>query len=645
MLKSIQQRDLDRNRWIKVTMTVILVLICVAMVITLIPGLMSGPSGSTSPDSVANVGGQEITVVQVQQAISQMERGGSVPAMMRSYYANEIIEQMIFQDAMNLEADRLGIRVTPEEMTERIKQFLPDAWSGGIWQKDRYPSLVLSRTGMQVDEFESRVRDGMLTEKFRHLVADGITVSPAEIEQEFRRRNEKVSIQYTLIKPSELAASVHPSDADLAAYFAKNSYKYQIPEKRSASYALLDLAALRSRTQVGDDALRAYYNAHINDYKVENRVHVEQILFKTVGKTDAEIAEIRKKAEEVDKQAKGGANFEDLAKKNSEDDSSKAKGGDMGWIGEGQTVKEFQDVAFSLPKGAVSDLVKTQYGFQIIKVLDHETARTKSFDEVRASILPLVLEDKVNTDANATVDQMAGAVRESNHQAIDALAKKFNLESGATPPSAATQPVGDLGNSEELRNDLFQQGIGELSEPIRIDRGFVIIAVKDIQKAHQATLAEVHDAVLSDYQQQQAADLAKNKADELAKNAQSGQDFDKAAKALGLDTKTSESFAVTGSLPDVGTGQQLAAAFTMKVGQVSTPKQMGANWLVYRIATHDAPNPDDLAKQKDEIRQQILQTKQEDAFEAFRTSLELQLEKEGKITKNTDAINRLTHSS
>jgi peptidyl-prolyl cis-trans isomerase D len=645
MLKSIQQRDLQKNRWIKITMTAILLLICGSMLFYLIPGLTNATSSDTSPDSVAVVGGQPITVVEVQQQINQMERNGPVPAMMRSIYSRQIIDQLIFQQALYLEADRLGIRVTPQELTERIKQFLPDAWAGGVWQKDRYATLVQSRTGMPVSQFESILRDGMLTEKFRHLVGDGIIVSPAEIEQEFRRRNEKVSIEYALVKPSDLMSSIHPTDADLAAYFAKNSYKYQIPEKRSARYALLDLAALRAHTQVSDAALQTYYNEHINDYKVENRVHVEQILFKTVGKTDAEIAEIKKKADDVDKQAKKGSNFEDLAKKNSEDESSKAKGGDIGWIGQGQTVAEFEKVAFSLPKGGVSDPVQTQYGIQIIKVLDHETAHTKPFDEVRASILPIVLEDQVNRSANSLIDQIAFSVRQSDRQPIDALAKKFNLELGETPAATATEPLGDLGNSEDLHTDLFQLNVGELSQPVRVDRGFVVLSVKDIQRAHQASIAEVHDAVVADYQQQQSADLASSKAAELAKAAQGGEDFAKAAKRLGFDVKISAPFAVTGSVPDVGTGQQLAGSFGMSVGQVSAPKQMGTNWLVYRVATHDAANPDEIEKQKSDIEQQILQTKQNDAFGAFKSALEERLAKEGKLVINKEVEDRLTKAS
>ena len=642
MLKSIQQRDLDKNRWIKITMTVILVIICVSMVITLIPGLMSGSIMSSSPDTVASVNGQDITIVNVQQQLAQDTRQQSIPQAMRGIYARQVLDQMIFQRALNVEAERLGLQVTDDEETQRIRQILPDAWSGDTWLKDKYVNEVQTRTGMSVQEFESALRDEMLSDKFRSIVTDGITVSPAEISQEFRWRNEKVKISYVLIKPEDLAASIHPSDADLAAYFAKTSSHYQVPEKRSARYALLDLAKLRARTQVTDDELKAYYDAHIDQYKVENRVHVEHILFKTVGKTDAEIAEIRQKAEDVLKQAKHGANFEDLAKKYSEDDATKPKGGDLDWIVEGQTVPEFQQAAFSLPKGAISDLVKTQYGFHIIKVIDREMARTKSLDEVRATITPLILDEKVNTEANNLANQIASAIRQSNRQSLDDLAKKFNLDLGETQPAAITDPVGALGNSPDVHQALFQAHQGELSQPLQIDSGYVVITVKDILPAHQGTLAEVHDAVLADYQNEQAVTLARTKAENLGKLVQDGMTLDKAAKSLGLDVKTSDSFSRTGSIPDIGTGKQISDAFTMMVGQVSKPVQNGSNWLVYSVVSHDNPSPDDFIKQAPDIQQTLLQSKQDAAFEAFRTALEDRLRSEGKLIINADQLKRLT---
>ena len=169
MLKSIQQRDLQKNRWIKITMTVILLLICGSMLFYLIPGLTNATSGDNNPDSVAVVGGQPITVVEVQRQIAQMEHNGPVPPMMRSIYSRQIIDQLIFQQALYLEADRLGIRVTPQELTERIKQILPTAWAGDTWLKGplRQPE-VASRTGMQRQpSSKASSAIGMLAEKFR----------------------------------------------------------------------------------------------------------------------------------------------------------------------------------------------------------------------------------------------------------------------------------------------------------------------------------------------------------------------------------------------------------------------------------------------------------------------------------------------
>ncbi|MGA2844805.1 MAG: peptidyl-prolyl cis-trans isomerase [Candidatus Acidiferrales bacterium] len=644
MLKSIQQRDLDRNRWVKVTMIVLLVLICVSMVITLVPGLVGG-SMTTSPDTVASVGGQDISVVDVQRQLNTVLHGQAVPEMLKGLYAKQVLDQMILTHALELEARRLGMSVTPQEESDRIKQLLPSAWEGGTWTKDRYVAEVQTRTGMSVPDFESFLRDDMLREKFRQLVTDSISVTPAEIQDEFRRRNEKVTIEYALVKPAELASTIRPTDSELSAYYAKNAARYQVPEKRSARYALLDLAKLRENTPVNDEALRAYYNAHIDQYKVENRAHVEHILFKTIGKTDAEIAEIRQKAEEVLKKAKSGANFEDLAKKYSEDDSTKPKGGDLGWIVERQTVPEFEQAAFSAPKGSISDLVKTQYGFHIIKVLDRETAHTKSFEEVRSAIVPIVADEKATEEANNISAQMAGAVRQSNRQSLDDLAKKFNLQLGEAPLVSSTEPIGDLGNTPELHQALFQLRPGELSQPLQVPQGFVILTPKDVQPAHQGTLTEVRDHVIADYQQEKSIELARTEAEDFAKRVQGGAPFDQAAKALGLSLVTSQPFARTGSVQDLGAAKLLAASFGMKIGQVSPPTQISGNWLVYRVTAHEAPKPEDLATQSDQIKQQLLQAKQGAAFEAFRVALEDRLKQEGKLVINAEAMKRLTRSS
>jgi peptidyl-prolyl cis-trans isomerase D len=644
MLKSIQQRDLDKNRWIKVTMAVVLGIICLSMVVTLVPGLVGGAVTTDNSDVVATIGTHQISITDLQRQLDQVTRNQQIPDSLRGLYTKQILNDMIFQQELYLEADRLNVNVTPDEETERIKQIVPAAWSGNTWLKDRYTQEVQTRTGLSVPEFETALRDDMLSTKMRQVVTGGLTVTPGEVARKFQLQNEKIKVDYVVVKPSDLASTIHPSDADLQTYFQKNSSKYQIPEKRTARYALLDLMKLRASTKISDDELRTYYNAHLDEYKVPNRVHPEHILFKTVGKTDAEAAEIRKQAEDVLKQAKKGSNFEDLAKKYSEDDGSKPKGGDLGWIVEGQTVPEFQQAAFSLPKGQISDLVKTQYGFHIIKVLDRETAHTKSLDEVRDSINMTLLDQKVSAEADDLANQMAAAVRQSDRQPLDDIAKKFNLQVGDTGPVGVSDPVGPLGNTPDLHGALFELHQGELSQPLHLDQGYVILTVTGIQPAHQAMIAEAHDKVLADYQHDKSIDLAATKAQDLAKQAQSGS-LDKAAKALGLDSKVSIPFARYDTVPDIGTASQIQDAFTMKIGQVSNAMHVGENWVVYQVAEHNAPNPDDLAKQSKTISDQLLNAKQQAAYDAFRTSLDNQLKKEGKVTTNDEAVRRFSPNS
>lgn len=641
MLKNLSQR----KRGVKIFLGAVLVAISAAMVLTLAP--IGGMGGTTaSPDAVATVGGLNITVFDVRQEFDQRTRGQQVPPVLQGIYMQQILNDMIFKNVLRLEAQRLGMEVTDDDVTQRIRQILPSAFAGGTWVgSERYAQEVQVRTGMSVPQFEDTLRTGMLEERFQRLVTDGITVSPQELQERYRWENEKVQLSYVQVKPGDLENSINPSEAELTAYFTKNQSKYQVPERRSAKYALLDLAKLKQQTKISDAEIQTYYQAHLNDYKVENRVHVEHILFKTLGKTDAEVALIKQSAQKIDEQAKHGGNFEDLAKKNSEDDNSKAKGGDIGWIVAGQTVAAFEKVAFSLPKGAISDVVQTPYGFDIIKVLDKETAHTKPVSEVRDSIVTLLTQQKVTQEQNDLSDKMASAVRQSSRQAIETVAKSLNLDLGETPLVSVTEPVGDLGNAAALEEALFSLHEGELSQPISVDRGYVILQVDKIIGSHQGTLAEVKDRVLADYRKEKSLDLAQQKAQELSKLLKGGEAIDKAAKSLGLTAKSSDPISRNSEVADLGPVKNFEPAFNMNVGQTSDPILVSGNWVVYQVKAKQPVNEADFAKAKDSIQQQILQDKQNAAFEAFRAALEARYAKEGKLVINSQNMKTLTSPS
>jgi peptidyl-prolyl cis-trans isomerase D len=601
-----------------------------SMLLYLVP--QSPVSGEISTDTVAKIGDESVSVQDVRQQLNQIEQRNPNMKALEPLYAQQILKQLVFEKEIEYEAKRLGITVSDQERADRIRQFVPTAFSGGTFVgMDRYAAEVQARYQMTVPVFEELVRQGLLEEKFRKLLTDGISVGPAELQDEFRYKNEKVQLDYALIKPEDLESKITPDEAEIRAAYEKNKSKYQVPERRVVRYALVDVNQIRQNVQVSDDMLKLQYQANIQQYQVPNRVHVEHILFMTVGKPDAEVEEIKKKAEDVLKQVKKGGKFEDLAKKFSEDPGSKAKGGDLGWITQGQTVPEFEKTAFSLSPGQVSDLVKTQYGFHIIKVLEKEAAHTKPFDEVKDSLRGPLLNNQAEKLASDTADKLSAAIRQSNKISLDDLAKQYHLPVNETRSISATDPLLELADSKEAKNAIFQLRIGELNPPVQTARGYVVLSVKSIQSAHQGSLEEVRDRVTGDLKREKSTELAKNKAEELTKRVKAGEKFDAAARSLGLEPKTSDPIARDGSIPGAASGKQVSAAFNLKTGDVADPLSLGLNWLVYRVAEKTEPNPADFEKQKKQLTEELLQSKRNLAFEAFRTSLDTRLKQEGKL--------------
>src|SRR6266446_2893285 len=310
----------NRKTGTRILLGAVVLLLGGSMLLYLVP--TTPGTGEVSTDAVAKIGDQSVSLQEVRQKVNEYEQQRQIPKFFESRLAQEILQTLVFQKEIEYEAKRLGITVSDQERADRIRQFLPTAFNGGTFVgMDRYAA--------------------------------------------------------------EVQAKITPDEGEIKASFEKNKSKYQVPEKRVVRYALVDVNQIRQNLQISDDQLKVQYQKNIQQYQVPNRVHAQHILLMTVGKTDAEVEEIKKKTEDILNQLKKGAKFEDLAKKYSEDPGTKDRGGDLGLLVQGQTVPEFEKVAFSLQKGLTSDLVRTQYGFHIIKVLDKETAHTKPFEEVK----------------------------------------------------------------------------------------------------------------------------------------------------------------------------------------------------------------------------------------------------------------------
>jgi len=643
----------------KIVLGGLLLIICAAMVITLVPGGVGSAFGFGAPPRgvVARVGGEDVTTLEVQREARQMLRqqmpkAGAQAAMLLPFFASRAADNLINRKVLLVEAERLGLRVNDEELRDELQHgryaqvFFPD---GKFIGQDEYEAR-LRQADISVPEFEQEVKSEILFDKLRNLVTASAAVTDAEVRKEFERRNTKVKFDYAVLRKDDLLKSIHPSDTELKAFYERNkaTYNNSIPEKRKLRYVVLETAKVEAQTQVTPDDLQAYYDQHRDEFRVPEQVNVRHILIKTPlpgpdGKVDTKGAEeARKKAEDVLKQIKAGGNFAELAKKYSEDPGSAKNGGSLGWIGKGRTVPEFEKAAFSLPKGGTSDLVQSSYGFHIIHVDDKQDAHLKTLDEVKDQIQSVIKQQK----AARAADSLASALlTQARTAGLDKAAATRDLQVISTDFVSRTDSLPGIGNSPEFMNAAFEQREKSPPDQVQLPQGVVVYEVTAIKPPATPTFEEIRSRVETEFKNERVAALLSQKTKELSDRAKAEHDLKKAAKEVGATVKTTDFVLPDGQVPDLGNLSGPAAViFSMKPGEISGPIENGNIGAVLSLLEKQEPSAQDFAAKKDQIRDSLLQGKQQELFGLFVQNLREQMQKSGKIKINEDEMKSLSRS-
>jgi peptidyl-prolyl cis-trans isomerase D len=641
----------------KIVLGGLLTVICVLMAITLIPGFGSSNflTNASTPGVVATVSGQDITATDVQRQAKQMlnqqfPKGGAQASMLMPYFAKRAAENLISEKVLLTQARNMGLKATDDDLREymhrgQLGQILFPA--GVFIGQQEYENFVASNN-LTVPQFEQLVKEDILLNKLRDLVASSATVTDAAVRKQFDKQNTKVKFNYAVIKKDDIIKSIHPAEAELKAFYErnKNSYVNSIPERRQLKYIVVDNARLLSQTQVTQSELQSYYQDHRDQYLVPEQVNVRHILIKTPlpgtdGKVDPKAVDAaRAKAEDVLKQVKAGGNFAELAKKYSDDPGSAKDGGSLGWIGKGRTVPEFEKAAFSLPKSGTSDLVQSSYGFHIIHVDDKQDAHAKSLDEVKSQIEPLIKQQKAAQASQGEVEQLLTAAR-SNGLEKAAASKGLQVISTDFVDSKAALP--GIGNDQQFMSTVFAQNQNAPPDQAQTHQGYAIYQVTAIKPPSTPTFEEIRSRVEQEFKNERATQLLSQKTQELADRAKADHDLKKAAKELGADYKTSDFVLPDGQVPDLGslTGQA-AVAFTLKPGDISGPINTGNSGAVLSVTDRQVPTEQEYAAKKDQIRDTVLQQQQSEIFNLFLGNLRQSMEKSGKIKINDKEMAALT---
>jgi peptidyl-prolyl cis-trans isomerase D len=296
------------------------------------------------------------------------------------------LSQLIGQALAYNEATRLGLNPTNQEIGEAIKTSPVFQRDGRFIGREQYVNELRAR-GYDVAEYEREIGKELAVDKLRSLMGSIVRIGDDDVQRAYHQEGESAEIDYVIFKQSDQPAGAEPTEREIQAYHASHASHYMTPERRRGSYVLIDRDPLMqsASSQVSDDDVKKHYEQNRDTmFTSPEQRRASHILFK-VPPGGGDTSAIEARARGVLEQIRAGGDFAELAKTNSED-SSAAQGGDLGWFGRGRMVPEFENAAFSLPEGQVSDLVKSQFGYHIIKVTGSRPAGARPLEEVKDQI-------------------------------------------------------------------------------------------------------------------------------------------------------------------------------------------------------------------------------------------------------------------
>jgi len=647
MIRFLQSKD---NRIIKAIFIVIIALISVSMVVYLIPGLTG--QGAATADSYATVyphwyskilsSGLDVSQLQVEKTARAQLAQQHYPdnPMILGLFEQQVGQRLIQQQILLAEADKLGIRANEND----VRAFLHTGgageriFPGGNYIGDAAYTNLIASLNMSVPEFEEDVKHDIVVRRLEAFLTGGVTVGDKDVRDEYRKNNIKIKFDYAVITSDDLRKTINPPDSELEAFFKSNASRYSsaVPEQRKITYFAFTPNDLPGGIpQPTQQEIKAYYDAHQSEYQTPEQARSRHILITVPAGADAKTdAAAKAKADDVLKQLKGGANFADLAKKYSDDPGSKDSGGELPLAQHGAMVPEFDKAIFSQKIGDIA-IVKSQFGYHIVQVEERKPAHSQDISEVLPTIQATLLREKAAGVQDSYAKQLTA---EATKNGLEKTAAAHHLEVVTTPPVNHQGVISALPDGAQVIGRAFDMKQGDPPQSAPTGEGYAIFQVTGISPAHAPAFADWKSHVLDDYRDQKLPQLLNAKTEELAAKAKASGDLAKAAKEVGATVKTSDLVAPDGQVPDLGQVTQAAPQLLdLSVGAVSGPIETGRNGIVAKILDKQEPTAEDITKNFDQTRDQMLDQRRSEAFNIFVTSITADYKKAKRIRMNAKA--------
>jgi peptidyl-prolyl cis-trans isomerase D len=631
----------SRQKAVRYMLIGLLSVVALSMVTYLIPGFGS-PTQSTAEDgTLAEIGNTKLTAQEVVTAMQSILQRGQLPPDAVDVYVPQIVDEMVQQRAIAYEFGRQGLKVSDDEVLAGLETASPQYFKDGVLiAKDEYEQRLAAQ-GLTLQDEVDEMRRNLMLVKVKNIVYAGVLVPDKEVEAEYRRQKERITIQYIAFPAAKFMSDVKVSDQDVHAFFESHHAEYFTPEKRSFQVLIVDQAKLEQTMVIPDADLRAIYNGSMDNFRMPERVKARHILIKTQGKSDAEKKAALAKAQDILKQLKAGADFAQMAMKNSEDSSNAPKGGDLGWFVRGQMVPEFDKAVFAMKQGDLSDIVNTEFGYHIIKVDEKENARVKPFEEVKADLAAEIKKQRITEKMQTTADQVHDALAKSPGSAAD-IAKKFGVDIATVTDATAGSPVPTLGSAPEIDNALAQIKPNEVTPVLTLPANRLVVAVLTARTpSRPAIFDEVASKVRERMTTLKAEEVAKVKAKEAADKLRAGEDIEKVAKEYKLEVSKPAEFGRSDSVEGLGQAAYVLEAFSKPVGTVLGPTNIMNRDIVYKVVGKLEPDMAAFPAEKESIRSTLRGQKANERWNLFMDSVTAKLTADGKLKVNKELITKL----
>jgi peptidyl-prolyl cis-trans isomerase D len=526
---------------------------------------------------------------------------------------NNVLEELIEKRLIDQEAQRIGLDITKQELQAEILAY-PAFQNNGMFSEYRYRSLLFNNR-MTPEDFEESLRQDLLRAKIMQFLLTFIPVSDQEILDYYTFTNEKVKISFVQFLSEDYKKSVHIDDMAMKKYFDEHQEDYRIPEKIKLSYITIDPEAFRQNVQVDDQQVEYYYEDNPEMFKQQKEIKARHILFRVArDASDEEVKKVKEKALSVLEKARNNEDFAELAKKYSEGPTA-AKGGDLGYFPRGQMVKEFEDAAFALNKGQISDLVRTDFGFHIIKVEGIKEERIKPLKEVSEQIKKILINnesmDLAHEKGLTLIDQMpydADLIQYAGQNDVPAQTTDFFSEEQSIP---------GIGGDPKLRQSIFALNKGDVSDLVELNNKFYILQVVDQKPSYLPELEEVSERVKDDFTNYLVAIEAKTSAEKYLVQLREDKDWDTLAKLNKRKPETTEFFTRQSLPSQIGYAPELSETIFSLSESNRYPEDVFENEkgaFVIRWEEGKGIDEEKYEEEKENYRNSIIQAKGQTVF-------------------------------